>query len=89
VNYDTPPVGNTARKVPRPGLEVSTALNPTDFAVFFIKEIEAGMGRQPGPLNSPRPIDIDILFYGDRIVNMPELTIPIPGSLKELSSWCL
>ena len=76
--YDTAPVGNTRQKrFLNLVCEAATTLNPTDL-LFFIKEIEAGMGRQPGPLNSPRPIDIDILFYGDRIVNMPELTIPHP-----------
>jgi 2-amino-4-hydroxy-6-hydroxymethyldihydropteridine diphosphokinase len=36
------------------------------------------MGRQPGPPNSPRPIDIDILFYDNQIINTPELIIPHP-----------
>lgn len=76
--YDTAPVGNTRQKrFLNLVCEASTALKPTDL-LFFIKKIEAGMGRQPGPLNSPRPIDIDILFYGDRIVNTPELIVPHP-----------
>jgi 7,8-dihydro-6-hydroxymethylpterin-pyrophosphokinase len=36
------------------------------------------MGRQPGPLNSPRPIDIDILFYGNQVIAEPALIIPHP-----------
>jgi 2-amino-4-hydroxy-6-hydroxymethyldihydropteridine diphosphokinase len=76
--YDTAPVGNTRQKrFLNLVCQASTTLKPTDL-LFFIKEIEAGMGRQPGPLNSPRPIDIDILFYGDRIVNTPELIVPHP-----------
>jgi 2-amino-4-hydroxy-6-hydroxymethyldihydropteridine diphosphokinase len=76
--YDTAPVGNTRQKrFLNLVCEASTTLKPTGL-LLFIKEIEAGMGRQPGPLNSPRPIDIDILFYGDRIVNTPELIVPHP-----------
>jgi len=76
--YDTAPVGNTRQKrFLNLVCEASTTMKPTDL-LFFIKEIEAGMGRQPGPLNSPRSIDIDILFYGDRIINIPVLIIPHP-----------
>ena len=43
------------------------------------KEIEADLGRKPSFRNAPRPVDIDILFYGTRVVQTPELTIPHPG----------
>ena len=36
------------------------------------------MGREPGPVNSPRPIDIDILFYDNQVINIPGLIIPHP-----------
>jgi 7,8-dihydro-6-hydroxymethylpterin-pyrophosphokinase len=39
---------------------------------------EAALGRAPSFTNGPRPIDIDILFYGDRVVNIPHLVIPHP-----------
>lgn len=42
------------------------------------KDIEANMGRNPYPANSPRPIDIDILFYGTLIWQSPGLIIPHP-----------
>jgi len=42
------------------------------------KRIEAAMGRKPSFINGSRPIDIDILFYGDRVVNIPHLVIPHP-----------
>ena len=36
------------------------------------------MGRVAGFRNAPRPIDIDILLYGDQIVESPDLSIPHP-----------
>jgi 7,8-dihydro-6-hydroxymethylpterin-pyrophosphokinase len=57
--------------------EATTSLIPIEL-LTFIKEIEMDMGRKPGPPNSPRPIDIDILFYDNQIINTPELIIPHP-----------
>lgn len=44
----------------------------------FIKSIENKLGRAPNTHNAPRQIDIDILFYGNKIIKTPELTIPHP-----------
>lgn len=43
-----------------------------------IKAIERRMGRRPTVRYGPRSIDIDILFYEDRIVQTDELQIPHP-----------
>lgn len=45
----------------------------------FAKQIEASLGRAPGPRYGPRPIDIDILVFDDQQIQTPELTIPHPG----------
>ena len=45
----------------------------------LIQEIEAAQGRVPGPKNSPRPLDIDILLYGNMTLEEPGLVIPHPG----------
>jgi 2-amino-4-hydroxy-6-hydroxymethyldihydropteridine diphosphokinase len=59
-------------------LSAVTELEPS--ALFrFVKSIETDLGRQPSFRNAPRLIDIDILFYGDRIIETPELTVPHPG----------
>jgi len=54
-----------------------TALDPLEL-LSFVKGIESDLGRQPSFRNAPRIIDIDILFYGDRIIQTEELTIPHP-----------
>jgi 2-amino-4-hydroxy-6-hydroxymethyldihydropteridine diphosphokinase len=76
--YDTAPVGNTAQpRFLNLVCEATTSLTPTEL-LDFIKEIETDMGRQRGPPNSPRPIDIDILFYDNQIINIPGLIVPHP-----------
>lgn len=54
-----------------------TSLAPEDL-LGLAKRIEVSMGRKPSFVNGPRPIDIDILFYGDKVVNVPQLVIPHP-----------
>ena len=43
-----------------------------------LKKIEASLGRVENTHNLPRPIDLDIIFYGDTVMDMPELTVPHP-----------
>ncbi len=45
----------------------------------FLKDIECEIGRRPGgPSGGPRPIDLDILLYGERVVDTPALKVPHP-----------
>jgi 2-amino-4-hydroxy-6-hydroxymethyldihydropteridine diphosphokinase len=43
-----------------------------------MKRIERALGRRPSFRNAPRPIDIDILFYGDVRLAGRELELPHP-----------
>jgi 2-amino-4-hydroxy-6-hydroxymethyldihydropteridine diphosphokinase len=54
-----------------------TALTPEDL-LPRLKQAEAEIGRVPGRRHGPRLIDIDLLLYGDRIVDRPELVVPHP-----------
>jgi len=74
--YDTEPVGNANQpRFLNMVCEVSTRLAPTEL-LTLIKGIELKIGRVPGRSNSPRPIDIDILFYGNQVMDTPDLVIP-------------
>lgn len=58
-------------------IEVKTKLPPREL-LNLCKKIEKQMGREDNPKTgySNRNIDIDILFYGDLIVNEKDLIIP-------------
>jgi len=57
---------------------ITTNLPPKEL-LSLAKDIEKRMGRVPGEqMNSPRPIDIDILFYNNQIMETQNLTIPHP-----------
>ena len=54
-----------------------TSLTPADM-LRFLKELEARLGRQWRYRYGPREIDLDILLYGDLIMETEDLTIPHP-----------
>jgi 2-amino-4-hydroxy-6-hydroxymethyldihydropteridine diphosphokinase len=54
-----------------------TRLEPL-FLLRAVKDLENDLGRQPTFHYGPRAIDIDIIFYGNEVVNVPELMIPHP-----------
>lgn len=58
-------------------LEVESTL-PPDEALTTLKQIEVLAGRLPGEKWHARHLDIDILFCGDRVVDIPRLRIPHP-----------
>jgi len=76
--YDTEPVGNTSQpRFLNMVCQVYTRLAPMEL-LALAKGIELKLGRVAGKSNTPRPIDIDILLYGDQIIETPELVIPHP-----------
>ena len=76
--YDTEPLGNVDQpRFLNMVCQVRTGLEPTGL-LTLAKGIELKLGRARGKVNSPRSIDIDILFYGDEVVETPELVVPHP-----------
>ena len=58
--------------------ELDTTLEPS-VLLSLLKRIERQQGRQPQAERwSPRPIDLDLLLYDDRILQDAALTIPHP-----------
>jgi 2-amino-4-hydroxy-6-hydroxymethyldihydropteridine diphosphokinase len=55
-----------------------TAL-PPEAVLAIAKALELAAGRRPGPRFGPRPLDVDLLLYGDLRSATPELTLPHPG----------
>jgi 2-amino-4-hydroxy-6-hydroxymethyldihydropteridine diphosphokinase len=76
--YETEPVDNIEQpRFLNLVCQVDTGLRP-EALLALAKGIELKMGRQPGKPNSPRPIDIDLLFYGNQVIKTKELVIPHP-----------
>jgi 2-amino-4-hydroxy-6-hydroxymethyldihydropteridine diphosphokinase len=61
--------------------EIETHLVPHDL-LQAAKGVEAGLGRKSRGRWGPREIDIDILFYGDRVVRLEDLRVPHPLLLE-------
>ena len=58
-------------------LVIHTAMGPTALMAAIL-EIEQQMGRLRRERNGERNIDIDILYYENEVVELPDLTIPHP-----------
>ena len=58
-------------------LEAQTELSPLKL-LSFLKDTEKELGRQENFRYGPRMIDLDLLFYGDRIIHTPQLQVPHP-----------
>jgi 2-amino-4-hydroxy-6-hydroxymethyldihydropteridine diphosphokinase len=57
--------------------EIETGLD-ADGLLAACKRIESEAGRVPSDRNAPRPLDLDILLFGDETRSTPQLTIPHP-----------
>jgi 2-amino-4-hydroxy-6-hydroxymethyldihydropteridine diphosphokinase len=59
-------------------LEINTELSP-EILLSLTQQIESDLGRIPkAEQYVSRLIDIDILFYGDQIINLNNLVVPHP-----------
>jgi 2-amino-4-hydroxy-6-hydroxymethyldihydropteridine diphosphokinase len=76
--YDTEPVGNPDQpRFLNLVCQVATTLEPLAL-LTLVKGIESKLGRLPNTSDLPRPIDIDILFYGNLVMETEKLVIPHP-----------
>jgi 2-amino-4-hydroxy-6-hydroxymethyldihydropteridine diphosphokinase len=57
---------------------VGTTALPPEAVLAVAKRLEMAAGRRPGGHMAPRPLDVDLLLYGDLVSGAPELTLPHP-----------
>ena len=76
--YETAPLGGEEQPPFYNAVcRISTGLGP-EALLRHLKQIEFEIGRRPGPRWGPRPIDLDILLCGDRVLEREGLIVPHP-----------
>lgn len=78
--YQTPPWGFKSDDFFNIALTLETKLSDKDL-IFCLLNIEKELGRTRNKANigyQARPLDIDIIFFNDEIINTINLTIPHP-----------
>ena len=76
--YDTDPVGVEDQPAFLNAVVwLETTLEPREL-LWQLLLIEKRMGRVRSQRWGPRPIDLDLLFYDDRAIAEPDLTVPHP-----------
>lgn len=77
--YETEPVDFTDQALfLNCAVALKTKLSPADLMAGVLN-IELGLGRERIQKKGPRTIDIDVLLYGDQVVNLPQLIVPHPA----------
>lgn len=83
--YETEPVGPEQPDFYNAVCEIETGLRPRAL-LRFLQAVEHEIGRRPGESSSggwgPRPIDIDLLLYGDEVIEEEGLVVPHPEMLN-------
>ncbi|TNF48916.1 MAG: 2-amino-4-hydroxy-6-hydroxymethyldihydropteridine diphosphokinase [Bacteroidetes bacterium] len=82
--YETIPVGFTSEtNFINLAIECKTRLSPAEFFnITSTIEHELGRKRVTTGTYSSRTIDIDIIFFGDQIINTSELVVPHPRYME-------
>jgi len=76
--YETDPVSEIPQGRFLNGvLKIKTGLEP-ELLLKELSRVEGMLGRERSAKNGPRTIDLDILYYGDRIIKEENLVVPHP-----------
>ncbi|MFN0096159.1 MAG: 2-amino-4-hydroxy-6-hydroxymethyldihydropteridine diphosphokinase [Dehalococcoidia bacterium] len=75
--WETAPVPADQPAFLNAALTATTSLGPYD-VLAALKRIERALGRRPERRWGPRPVDLDILYFGDITSGAADLTIPHP-----------
>ena len=63
---------------------LKTSLNPLAFLAYLMR-VEKKFGRKRSFKDAPRTLDLDILFFDNRVIDLPKLKIPHPEWFKRES----
>jgi 2-amino-4-hydroxy-6-hydroxymethyldihydropteridine diphosphokinase len=77
--YETEPVGGPPGQGPylNAVAEVAAELEPHEL-LRLLQDTEQALGRVRRERDGPRTIDLDLLFYGDRVLDEVDLVVPHP-----------
>ena len=76
--YETEPVGPPQGRYLNAAVRLRTRLTPRQLLTRLLA-MEDAAGRRRGPeRNAPRTLDLDLLLYGDRRIDEPDLVVPHP-----------
>lgn len=79
--YETEPIdvahGHDATWFYNGVVRLETQLQP-EHLLAICRETERSLGRDPERKHVSRLMDLDVLFYGQRIIDTPQLTVPHP-----------
>ena len=80
--YETSPVGMLSDKQFANAVAVATFDGSFAHLLSTLQEVERTLGRKGGRKWADRPIDLDILFAGDTVIDTPTLQIPHPLAVQ-------
>jgi len=63
---------------------LKTSLNPLAFLAYLMR-LEKKFGRKRSFKDAPRTLDLDIIFFDNRVMDLPKLKIPHPEWFKRES----
>jgi 2-amino-4-hydroxy-6-hydroxymethyldihydropteridine diphosphokinase len=78
--FRTQPVGQWAGgEFLNAAVGIDTQLDPLPL-LDVLQQLDRAAGPRKGPRWAPRPLDLDLIFYGDRTIDDPRLVVPHPAS---------
>lgn len=76
--YETEPVSSIRQRHFLNAVCAFETLLSADDLFQFMETIEKKLGKVPKGKDEPRPIDLDLLFYGSQLINTQRLKVPHP-----------
>ncbi len=82
--YETAPVGYLEQGAFLNGVACIRTALPAAALLKHLLAIEKSLGRKRIERWGPRTVDLDIIFFGDRIINDVDLVVPHPELIRRL-----